>query len=74
MILSIKQAPARITSARLGRKFYDSAVVTHLGSESAELNSYLRLSADVTIRLKVKIYATPDLTPASPASSVPSVK
>jgi len=64
MILSIKQAPARITSARLHKNFYDSTVVTHLASGSAELNNYLRFLADVTICSKVKNYATPDLPPA----------
>jgi len=64
MILSIKLVPERITSARLHRNFYDSTVVTHLASGSAESNNYFRFLADFTIRSKVKIYATPDLIPA----------
>ena len=65
MILSIKQAPARITSARLRRNFYDPTVVSRLDSGSAELNNYLRFLADVAIRSKVTTYATPDPIPDS---------
>jgi hypothetical protein len=64
MVLSIKQAPAKITSARLQKNFYDSTVVTHLSSGSVESNNYFQFSAVVTIRSKAKIYATPDLIPA----------